>query len=246
MLIVSLPQLIEDPLLKKHIPNIITLANLLVGCIAIVHAFHGLIIEACFFVLLAAVLDFLDGFTAKMLGAYSELGKQLDSLADMVSFGLTPAVIYYALLKNAVPEGTSQWLLLPAFSIAIFSAIRLAKFNIDESQSIDFRGLPTPACAMFTAGIPLLMDGQYGEYVSFIDNQWIYYLIVAFLSFMLVAPVRMFSLKFSHYKFKSNELRYALLLISLVLLILMGYTAITLIILVYIVLSFLFSLTRTS
>ncbi|OZA56958.1 MAG: CDP-diacylglycerol--serine O-phosphatidyltransferase, partial [Sphingobacteriales bacterium 39-40-5] len=142
--------------MKKHIPNSVTCLNLFSGCLGIVFAFQGNLIWASYAIVIAAVFDFFDGMLARLLKAYSDIGKELDSLADMVSFGVLPSVIIYQLfaLSPQIDFG-ADWLSFSAFIIAVFSALRLAKFNIDTRQSENFIGLPTPANALLIASFPL-------------------------------------------------------------------------------------------
>ncbi|HQS50964.1 MAG TPA: CDP-diacylglycerol--serine O-phosphatidyltransferase, partial [Daejeonella sp.] len=144
--------------MKKHIPNSVTCLNLFSGCLGIVFAFQGNLIWASYAIVIAAVFDFFDGMLARLLKAYSDIGKELDSLADMVSFGVLPSVIIYQLfaLSPQIDFG-ADWLSFSAFIIAVFSALRLAKFNIDTRQSENFIGLPTPANALLIASFPLII-----------------------------------------------------------------------------------------
>lgn len=196
------------------IPNIITLGNLLCGSLAIL--FVSTNIKVSFILILAAaVLDFLDGFTARMLKSYSEVGKQLDSLSDMVSFGLAPAMILYQMmLVSSTMTGTATdytWISYIVFAVALFSALRLAKFNIDETQKEEFEGLPTPACAIFVASSGYLyLTG------SFALTPWLILIVSLLLSYLLISPVRMFSLKFKNFSVKDNKVRYLFLLLALI------------------------------
>ncbi|MDR1950913.1 MAG: CDP-diacylglycerol--serine O-phosphatidyltransferase, partial [Bacteroidales bacterium] len=145
--------------MKKHLPNTITLANLFCGCLSIVATFSGQIGMAGFLIFLAAIFDFLDGFFAKLLNAQSELGKQLDSLADIVSFGVAPAMIAFRIMHVHYDKLPFEFFPYIAFVMVLFSALRLAKFTIDTRQTEHFIGMPTPANALFWASLPLvLMD----------------------------------------------------------------------------------------
>src|SRR5690606_34459153 len=146
--------------MKKHIPNAITCMNLFCGCLAVYFSFHGNLVLAAYLVGLAAVLDFMDGMLARLLRAYSEIGKQLDSLADMVSFGFVQGVLMIHLLQTSLYRQSSILCISPivvlffGFLITIFSAVRLSKFYIDTRQTTSFMGMPTPACAIFVSSLP--------------------------------------------------------------------------------------------
>lgn len=213
------------------IPNFITLANLLCGCAAVVAALrYGDPTTAFLLLVAAAVCDFFDGFAARLLKSYSPLGVQLDSLADMVSFGLAPASILFTLASQSRPE-VGVWA-FAAYLLAAFSALRLAKFNIDETQTSEFCGLPTPAAALFAAALGLLRDR--GELLL---PGWAYVAAAVVLALLLVSPVRMFALKFHGFGWRGNELRYGFILFSAVLLALLQWFAVPVIILSYIVVS---------
>ena len=234
--------------IKKHIPNILTLLNLLSGSIAIVFAFEGLFHLAAVFVGIAAFFDFADGLAARALKSYSEIGKELDSMADMVSFGFTPAVVLFRLLQDA-SSVSAIWVsdinILPfiAFTITIFSALRLAIFNVDTRQSEMFIGLPTPANAIFILSLPFAV--HYGSYTSIwhplfswiLANEWMLIGITLFFAWFLVAKVSLFSLKFKNVKLTDNLVRYVFLAGSLILLVVFWWHAIPLIMIFYITLS---------
>ena len=236
-------------LVLRHIPNSITSLNLLTGCISIVLAFEGYLLLASYLVFLSAIFDFFDGMSARLLGMYSELGKQLDSLADMISFGLVPAVLIFNVLKNNylthnisfnLSEFTFLELLLifSPFIIAIFSGLRLAKFNIDKRQSNSFIGLPTPANAIFFASLIITSYTYPESFVhSIISNNLILLGLIMFFSFMLIAEFPMFSLKFKKIKFSENKIRYFFIGVSVILLISLHTIAVPIIILFYIILS---------
>lgn len=216
--------------MKKHIPNSLTCLNLICGCIGIVSVFENWAIPAAYFVWLAGLFDFFDGFAARLLKVSSPIGKELDSLADMVSFGVLPAVVMYKLIGGS---SDSEWLPFLAFAIAAFSAVRLAIFNIDESQSDSFKGLPTPANALFISGIAL---------VSPVLAPWLFetpalLIITGIFSLLLVAPIRLFALKFKNFSWKENKIRFTFLLLGVLLVAILKMIAIPLIILLYIVLS---------
>lgn len=228
--------------MKKHLANFITSLNLLCGCIGIGLLFYNNITGAAYFIFIAAFFDFLDGFTAKLLNAQSAFGKELDSLADVVSFGVLPGLIMFVLLNMGFNEyeGWQQFLPYAAFLIPVFSALRLAKFNTDDKQSESFIGLPTPANALFIASIPFIIvnsDGYPSVFYGFFGNSGFLFVLIFILSFLLVSPLRLFSLKFKNYNWKENDIRYVFLVISLFSLFLLTYAAIPLLILIYIILS---------
>jgi CDP-diacylglycerol--serine O-phosphatidyltransferase len=214
--------------MKKQLPNFITLLNLLCGVVSIFSVFQGKVTLAAYLIFTGAVLDFFDGAAARLLKVHSELGKQLDSLADMVTFGTAPAFIAYALITSL--SSSTEWLPYVAFIIPLFSALRLAKFNIDERQTSSFIGLPTPANGFFWAGIALMQ----GDYVK---NPYLLAGFVLLFSLLLVSPLPMFSLKFKQMKWKGNALRYFFLCSACLLILLLSFTAIPIIILLYIIFS---------
>lgn len=230
----------------KAIPNTITSLNLFSGCLAIIMVFQGQLHVASMFIGIAAVLDFFDGFAARLLKAYSEIGKQLDSLADMVSFGLAPSFIIYSLINDVLktdgfysqmPVSEIVLLCLP-FLIAVFSALRLAKFNIDTNQTTSFIGLPTPANAILIASLPVLLWYYDYSFINLLIHNLYFLVGLIFLqSFLLVAKIPMFSLKFSNFQFRDNKIRFIFLGISLVLLITLQAVSIPIIIFLYILIS---------
>ena len=224
--------------MKKHIPNAVTCLNLFSGCVGIVFAFNGDLKSAGYAIFIAAIFDFLDGMLARLLKAYSEIGKQLDSLADVISFGLLPAIIIYQLFLEA-PQlaDVSPYLNYSAFLIAIFSALRLAKFNIDERQTENFIGLPTPANAMLIASLPFIVAGNNTFLTDFIHNPYFLLIFSLGMSLLLVAEIPLFSLKFKSLGLKENIFRYILVLASLILIIIAQFAAIPVIIFGYIILS---------
>ena len=227
------------------IPNFITLANLLCGCCSIVASLvWGDLTLAFVLILAAAVCDFLDGATARLLKAYSEIGVQLDSLADMVSFGVAPSVAMYALASQSVSalalsEGVVAVLCFVPFVMAAFSALRLAKFNIDDTQHEEFCGLPTPANAILCSSLAMLAvrDGVT------VAVEWIALVSVS-LAVLLVSPVRMFSFKFSSLAWRGNAVRYLFAGFALVAILLLRTYSIPLIIVTYIVVSTLLWIVR--
>lgn len=212
------------------VPNIITLMNLLAGCAAIVSALRFNDIRFSFYMIIAAaVLDFFDGFAARLLKQYSPLGKELDSLADVVSFGVAPSAVLLCMFEAAGGTGWAGYLV---FILAMFSALRLAKFNIDDRQTSEFIGLPVPACAIFVSSAGYLMAE--GVYTT---GPWYVVGTAAVLSYFLVCNTPMFSLKFSHWAIRGNELRYGFLLCSVIALAIWQITAVPFIILAYIAVS---------
>lgn len=222
------------------VPNFITILNLMCGSIAIIAAFNNYLHISAILIFIAAVFDFFDGMSARLLHAYSDIGKQLDSLADIVSFGLTPSIIVYQLIREmtnveiTIFDQLSIETILPyvAFLIVIFSALRLAKFNIDERQTESFVGLPTPAIAIFFASLTLLI-----KFKLYDINVFIILGLVVFMSVLLVAEIPMFSLKFKHFRFKQNEIKYVFLFISIVLIVLLKIIALPIIIILYVLIS---------
>ncbi len=231
--------------LKKHIPNFITLLNLASGILAIVFAADGKLGLAAYFVFLAAVFDFSDGFFARLLKAYSPLGLQLDSLADIVSFGVAPSFILFSLIKTShgLPDiyiGQTNLLPFAAFLVPLFTALRLAKFNIDTRQSESFIGLPSPASGLLLASLPLVKEQLYSSQSLFymiISNAYFYVGMAVVLSLLMVSEFPLFGLKFKSFRFKGNEIRFVFLALALLMLIGLKFVAIPFIILLYILLS---------
>ena len=234
----------------KHIPNFITSLNLVCGILSIIMMIEGKIIPAFYLILLAVVFDFLDGLSARILDAYSDVGKQLDSLADMVSFGVAPALLMFYYIKysfllhqSGFAIETAAWfeilILYSTILIAVASGFRLAKFNIDPNQSFTFSGLPTPANAILIASAGLVIfSPDFPEGLrQFILNPYLLFVSTLVLSLLLVSKIPMFSLKFKDYKFANNITRYVFLLISFTLLIIFKVIAIPVIIIVYIFIS---------
>lgn len=228
------------PSLKRHIPNALTCCNLLSGCVATVFALQGSFAAAMAAVVTGAVFDFFDGFAARLLHVASPIGKELDSLADDVTFGVAPAAMAFALLSETeLPfAGATARLVVPylAFLIAAFSALRLAKFNLDTRQTHTFIGLPTPANALFWSALAVgcgdtLAASPYGFYVIAV--------LAALSCYLLVAEIPMFALKFTSYGWAANRIRYSFLLASIVLLVILGWTGFSAVIVLYVVLSIL-------
>lgn len=224
--------------IKKHIPNAITCCNLFSGCVACVMAFSGKFESAMLFIVLGAVFDFFDGMVARLLGVSSPLGVQMDSLADDITFGLAPATVIFSFMRYMIdyPSYLGDFAdVLPyfAFLIAVFSACRLAKFNIDKRQTTSFIGLPTPANALFWSS--LIVGGE--KWLVGMSNAWMLLLALIFIfSYFLISEIPMFSMKFKNLSWKSNKTRYIFLLVSLPMFAL-GYLAPVAIISWYLILS---------
>jgi len=215
----------------RHIPNFFTSLNLLCGCVGIVYTTNGDIDSALYFVLLGAFFDFLDGFTARILKVFSEVGKELDSLADMVTFGVLPSFVLFESLRQV---GEHKYLPYVAFSIAIFSALRLAKFNVDTLQRDVFIGLPTPACALFLTGLPYLKNFGLS---SLIGTTSFLIAVIAVFSLMMVLPIKFVAMKFKSKSFRGNEVRLILLAGALLLLAALGIPSTSVVVIWYIIVS---------
>ena len=218
--------------IKKHIPNTITCCNLISGCIATYWAFCGNYEMALLFIIIGAVFDFFDGMSARLLGVSSPIGKELDSLADDITFGFAPSAIIFSYLCTF----HIHLLFVPflAFVMAAFSALRLAKFNLDERQALGFIGLPTPANALFWGA---LIVGA-GDWISALPYAPYLILLGTFIScYLLIAEIPMFALKFKHWGWKGNEIKYIFLLSCIPLLLLLRVSGIAIIIAWYILLS---------
>ncbi|OOQ56877.1 CDP-diacylglycerol--serine O-phosphatidyltransferase [Mucilaginibacter pedocola] len=221
---------------KKHLPNAITCANLFSGCVGIVFAFQDNLVVASYAIFLAAIFDFFDGFASRVLNSVSCIGRDLDSLADMVSFGFLPAAIMYELLLQAPQTGISTWLNFIAFMIPVFSALRLAKFNTDTRQAESFIGLPTPANAILIASFPLILQ-QYDGLDRVILNPYGLISFIIVMCILLVAEIPLMSLKFKNTDFNKNFYRYLLLLFSAILILFFKFAAVPVVIVMYITLS---------
>ena len=248
----------------KQIPNLFTLLNLVFGCLAIVATLqNGIIIQynpegaqfidipekiwmASMFIGLAAVVDFLDGFIARLFNASSEMGKQLDSLADVVSFGAAPSMIIYQFLRMSYAKeesglDVSIWLLLPAFAVATAAAYRLAKFNLDHSQQYGFKGVPTPAVGLLIASFPLIYWHADTELVvSTLLNKWVLYGVILLLSWLMVSNIPMMAMKFKNLSLKSNLPKFILILLSVIAALFLYWIAVPVIFIAYIILSLAF------
>ena len=240
-------------MLKKQVPNLITLLNLLSGCIGVILAMQNNLVGAAIFVGLGIFFDFFDGLAARSLKVQSELGLQLDSLADLITSGLVPGIVMFQLMKKSMGaeyELTREWgsgsvldfnfsvFALLGLLITLGSAYRLAKFNIDDRQTTSFIGLPTPANAIFILSLPLILIYQSEAWVlDLILNKW-FLLAVSLLScFMLNAEIPLFALKFKNFSLQDNWYRFAFLIFALATLVLFQYLALPIIIVSYVLLS---------
>lgn len=238
----------------RFIPNIFTSLNLLCGCIAVLFVVSGDFIATSVFIVLGIVFDFLDGLFARLLKIQNKVGVHLDSLADMITSGLAPALIIVQLLSIAIIDDTInmnsifsnsdmnvvQLELVPFIGllIAVASGYRLAKFNVDDRQTEHFIGLPTPANAIFIFSLPLILEFQHSEYIeNIILNKWFLITVTLISCILLNSEIRLFSLKFKSLDFKDNFIRYLFLVVCILSLILLKFIAIPIIILLYIILS---------
>lgn len=241
---------------KSHIPNLITLLNLFCGSIAVIFAVQSNFVFAAVFVFLGIFFDFFDGFFARKLNVSSEIGLQLDSLADMVTSGLVPGIVMFKLISMSIDapvfaETTSDWnsvfhfngfkvsfLPLLGLLITLGSCYRLAKFNVDVEQQSYFKGLPTPANALLILSLPLIIEFQNIPIIStIILNTWFLIGLTLFSCYILNSNVKLFALKFKDYSFANNKVRYIFLALCVLSLVLLHFAAIPVIILLYIVLS---------
>ncbi len=232
--------------MKKHIPNFITSLNLLAGCLGIVLAFQQSLLWASGMIALAVVFDYFDGTAARLLNVKSEIGKQLDSLADVVSFGILPCIIIYKIIGLNIinfnylttVEGFMQYYPYIAFLIPVFSALRLAKFNVDVRQTDSFIGLPTPANAILIASLPFIIDRTESVFLyHLLMNPYFMILLTVVLSFLLISEIPMFSLKLNNLKWQDNKLQFVLIFIAVLLILILDFVAIPIIIILYIILS---------
>lgn len=255
----------------KNIPNFFTLLNLFFGCIAIIFILQQNIVLlpldgdgniivtpqqlentpekiwlASLFIGLAAIVDFLDGFVARIFKATSEMGKQLDSLADIVSFGVAPGLIIYQFLRLSFAQESgaldaSIIGLLPALLIPCGAAWRLARFNLDTTQSFSFKGMPVPAVGIFVASLPLIYWNVNEEWaVNLLLNKWFLYGLILILSWLMVSNLPLMALKFKDYRLKNNMPKLILLIIAIAALLLLKWLAIPVVVLAYVLLSLLF------
>ena len=225
--------------IKKHIPNTITCCNLVSGCVAIVYAFSGNIELSFTWIIIGAVFDFFDGMSARLLNVSSPIGKELDSLADVVTFGVAPSTILFSELSvmsyPAILEPLRPILPFTAYIMAAFSALRLAKFNLDERQALGFIGLPTPANALFWGSL-IIGAGKWLEATPFM----VFFLLGGILisSWLMVSEIPMFALKFKEWGWKGNQVKYIFLLTCIPLLAIFGLTGLAIIIAWYVIISY--------
>jgi CDP-diacylglycerol--serine O-phosphatidyltransferase len=245
----------------KQIPNLFTLLNLFFGCIAIVFIFQNgvrivydesgtQLIEippqiwmASLFIGIAAVIDFVDGFVARLFKATSEMGKQLDSLADLVSFGVAPGLIVYEFLRlsySGQPNGVevSMAYLLPAFIIPCAAAYRLARFNLDTTQQYGFKGMPAPAAGLLIASFPLLYwFSKNATVVDLLQNKWFWYMVIVVISLLMVSKLPLMALKFKDFSIKNNLPKIILLIAAVLSAVFLGWLAVPVVFILYILLS---------
>lgn len=223
--------------IKKHIPNFITLLNLLSGCIALIFAIDLNFEMAFFFVSLGIFLDFFDGFFARLFKVSSPLGLQLDSLADMVTSGVVPGFVMVLMLSEG-NLSTASWLPYLGFIITLGSCYRLANFNIDTRQTDSFIGLPTPANALLILSLPLILQNNPPEFIhTLLRNPYFLLAVTAFSAFILNAEIPLFSLKIKEFNFAKNKLQIIFLSSAVALLFVFQFLGIPLVILLYVLLS---------
>lgn len=242
--------------MKKYIPSALTLLNLLSGSIAILYVINNNYVGAAQFVFLGILFDFFDGFAARKLKVESDFGLQLDSLADMVTSGVVPGLVMYKMLalttnngffEDIFPQWGShvklsgfevEWLPLMGFAITLASAVRLARFNLDDEQQSYFKGLPTPANNLLIISLPLILEFQENDNINaIILNKGFLIVVTLISSYLLNANMKLFALKFKTYGFKGNEVRYIFLILSIIFIIILQFAAIPVIIFTYLGLS---------
>ncbi len=231
--------------LKKHIPNVITCGNLLAGCFSLLFIASGMPIKAALMILVAGLFDFLDGLAARLLDAHSPIGPDLDSLSDVVSFGVAPGMIMCYMMNNALdlPQFRIYNVdLMPclAFLLPVFAAIRLARFNNDETQQTAFRGIPAPAMAIFVASLPLALN-YVGHLFDGALDYWACLGITLLFSFMMVSNLRCFSFKMKSLGWKGNEVRWIFLIVAIVGFVIFRWLALPFVMILYILLSVFFA-----
>jgi CDP-diacylglycerol--serine O-phosphatidyltransferase len=227
--------------MKKEIPNLLTLGNLLAGCIGLWFVMQGDLVSASYCMFISLICDFFDGFLARALQAYSDLGKELDSLADMVSFGVLPAFILFSLVEQSCGTQCTVGLLgfykpFMVFALALMSAYRLAKFNIDTRQSDQFIGVPTPANGLLIASLPLIIHFQpeYTAYILSFKGLLIYSVV---MSYLLVCELPLLAFKFKTWDWKSNQVKFIFLIFCIAALVMLKFAAIPVLVIAYILLS---------
>ncbi|MEJ5148713.1 MULTISPECIES: CDP-alcohol phosphatidyltransferase family protein [unclassified Sphingobacterium] len=219
--------------MKKHIPNTITCLNLFSGCIGVLMALKGDYMTTAYCVLASGIFDFFDGMVARLLHVKSNIGKELDSLADMVSFGFLPGAILYMLLSEVFIEQPLFAYL--GFVVTVFSALRLAKFNLDERQTTDFIGLNTPMNTFYVLSLPFIAE----KYPDIILNPFFLLISTALTSFLLVSEIRLFSMKLSSLALSENKYKFIFVILAVVLFAIFQFVALPIILLSYILLSLL-------
>lgn len=242
--------------MKRHIPNFVTLLNVFCGSVAVIFAVNGNMKLTALFVFLGVFFDFFDGLLARKLKVQSDLGLQLDSLADMITSGLVPGLVMFHLFKLSGPDwmefsanqsittvlsvSSNSFLPFLGLIITLASAYRLANFNIDANQTDAFVGLPTPANALLILSLPLIIEYQSSDIMNaIILNKWFLIIVTLMSSYLLNANIKLLALKFKNWSFKDNAARYILIILAAILLIVFQFAAIPLIILVYIIISLL-------
>lgn len=236
--------------MKKHIPNLLTLGNLLCGTIATIFAIKGDFVGTAILVITGIVFDFFDGFAARMLNVQGELGKQLDSLADMVTSGVVPGIVMLQLLISALNVDAASYFGIDMYGatgsnlpyigllLTLGACYRLANFNIDTRQSDSFIGIPTPAMTLFVISLPLIIEfSKQSFFIDLINNQYFLIAITFILTFLMNAEVPLFALKFKTFGVKENALKYIFLALSVVLLVFLKFVAVPLIIVLYVIMS---------
>ena len=231
--------------IKQHIPNAITCGNLVSGCLSILFLTHNMPVKAAIMIFVAGLFDFLDGFAARLLHAHSPIGADLDSLSDVVSFGVAPGFIMYWLMSRSFD--LPQWFIaginvLPclAFLLPVFSAIRLAKFNIDNTQKTTFRGIPAPGMAIFIASLPLALS-QVHHLKDGVLSYWACLGIALIFSFMMVSRLRFFSFKMKSAKWNGNEVRWIFLLVTITSFVIFKWISLPFVMMFYVLLSIFFA-----
>ena len=230
--------------MRKHIPNTITLINLFCGCCALLSVLNGQFVAAFWFLFTGGWADYLDGMAARLLNVKSPLGKELDSMADMVSFGVVPGVILYVLLCIALGKPDfQQWpgsiniYALPAFLVPVFAGLRLAKFNLDVRQTENFLGLSTPSMTVFVTGLMLIYHFDSYGLGQWVINPYFLYGVIVLFSYLLVSEIPMFSFKFKQFKWTGNELRFSFVILAIILMLVLREASFSLIIILYILFS---------
>ena len=231
--------------LKQHIPNTLTCGNLVSGCLSILFIACNMPVKAAIMIVVAGLFDFFDGFAARLLKAHSPIGADLDSLADVVASGVAPGFIMYWLMLHAADLPQVVWLdinVLPclAFLLPVFAAIRLARFNIDDTQTTSFRGLPAPGMAIFIASLPLALS-QVGHLADGVLGYWACLGITLIFSFMMVSRLRFFSFKMKSAKWKGNEARWIFLIVAVAAVAIFHLVALPFVMMVYMLLSVFFA-----